>query len=42
MLLIVLYHFLEVNAIEDDSTATSVDKAASGAAQAQAKGLAKS
>ena len=39
MLLIVLYHFLEVNAIDDNATAGLSEKVASkGAAQAQVKG----
>ena len=43
MLLIVLYHFLEVNAIDDDTTTQSGEKAASkGAAQGQGKGPVKS
>ncbi len=43
MLLIVLYHFLEVNAIDDSHKADSGEKVApKGAAQVQAKGPAKS
>lgn len=43
MLLIVLYHFLEVNAIDDSRKAESGEKVAPKAAgQVQAKGVAKS
>ena len=43
MLLIVLYHFLEVNAIDDDAKAELGEKAApKGAAQVQARGAVKS
>ena len=43
MLLIVLYHFLEVNAIDGDSTTESGEKVASkGAAQVQGRGATKS
>jgi len=42
MLLIVLYHFLEINAIDDGPKADSGEKVApKGAAQVQAKGPAK-
>lgn len=43
MLLIVLYHFLEVNAMDDDVATKSGEKVASkGAAQVQARAAAKS
>ena len=42
MLLIVLYHFLEVNAIEDDHTQSEEKTSSMSASQAQARGTAKS
>ena len=42
MLLIILYHFLEVNAIEDDHTQSEEKTSPTSASQAQARGTAKS
>ena len=42
MLLIVLYHFLEVNAIEDDPSQSEEKTSSTSASQAQSRGTAKS